>query len=209
MKNKAMTVSLVSTVVITVSIIVMTIVNELRVNPEITFFGGVLFFLAGLEVLGGAVAFIVFSTKGNEKQLDERQLKARGEVALYTLLSTVVVAFSIAILSNQSDTFPLTTCDAAYIISFTGLFTFLISSDINDAFINYKSKRTLLAIIYLVTGLVCLVLSGALPVRLPKYFSNEFNLSTLIISVLALILGIELIVKGIFEKREALADEES
>ena len=209
MKNKAMTVSLVSTVVITVSIIVMTIVNELRVNPEITFFGGLLFFLVGLEVLGGAVAFIVFSTKGNEKQLDERQLKARGEVALYTLLSTVVVAFSIAILSNQSDTFPLTTCDAAYIISFTGLFTFLISSDINDAFINYKSKRTLLAIIYLVTGLVCLVLSGALPVRLPKYFSNEFNLSTLIISVLALILGIELIVKGIFEKREALADEES
>ena len=209
MKNKAMTVSLVSTVVITVSIIVMTIVNELRVNPEITFFGGLLFFLVGLEVLGGAVAFIVFSTKGNEKQLDERQLKARGEVALYTLLSTVVVAFSIAILSNQSDTFPLTTCDAAYIISFTGLFTFLISSDINDAFINYKSKRTLLAIIYLVTGLVCLVLSGALPVRLPEYFSNEFNLSTLIISVLALILGIELIVKGIFEKREALADEES
>lgn len=66
-----------------------------------------------------------------------------------------------------------------------------------------------MAIIYLVTGLVCLVLSGALPVRLPKYFSNEFNLSTLIISVLALILGIELIVKGIFEKREALADEES
>jgi len=209
MKNKAMMVSLVSTVVITVSIIVMTIVNELRVNPEVTFFGGLLFFLVGLEVLGGAVAFIVFSTKGNEKQLDERQLKARGEVALYTLLSTVVVAFSIAILSNQSESFPLTTCDAAYIISFTGLFTFLISSDINDAFINYKSKRTLLAIIYLITGLVCLVFSGTLPIRLPEYFSNEFNLSTLIISVLALILGIELIFKGILEKKEALADEES
>ena len=209
MKNKAMTVSLVSTVVITVTITVMTIMNELRINPEVTFFGGVLFFLAGLEILGGAVAFIVFSTKGNEKQLDERQLKARGEVALYTLLSTVVVAFSIAILSYLSDSFPLTTCDTAYIISFTGLFTFLISSDINDAFISYKSKRIPLAIIYLVTGLICLVFSGALPFRLPEYFSNEFNLSTFVISILALILGVELIIKGILEKREALADEES
>ena len=209
MKNKAMTVSLVSTVVITVSIIVMTIVNELRVNPEITFFGGVLFFLAGLEVLGGAVAFIVFSTKGNEKQLDERQLKARGEVALYTLLSTVVVAFSIAILSYLSDSFPLTTCDAAYIISFTGLFTFLISSDFNDAFISYKSKRIPLAIIYLVTGLICLVFSGALPFRLPEYFSNDFRLSTFVISILALVLSVEIIIKGIIEKKEALADEES
>lgn len=209
MKNKAMTVSLVSTVIITVSITLMTIVNELRVNPEVTFFGGILFFLVGLEVLGGAVAFIVFSTKGNEKQLDERQLKVRGEVALYTLLSTVAVAFSIAILSYLSDSFPLTTCDTAYIISFTGLFTFLISSDINDAFISYKNKRTPLAIIYLVTGSICLVFSGVLPFRLPEYFSNDFRLSTFVISVLALVLGVEIIIKGIIEKKEALADEES
>ena len=209
MKNKAMTVSLITAIVMTVSLTVMTIVNEVRYNPEVTFFGGVLFFLVGFELIGGAILLIVLGTKGSDKQLDERQLKARGEVAIYTLLSTMMISFAIAIISNMSENFPLNTTDCGMVIGFTSLYTFLISSDINGAFISYKGKRTPLAVIYLVTGFICLLFSGCLPIVLPKYFSNDFNISIFILSILVLTLGIEMIIKGIIEKKEALADEES
>ena len=209
MKNKAMLVSLVTTVVMVVSLTIMTIVSEVRTNPEVTMFGGILFLLVGIEIVGGAVLAIIFGTKGSDNQLDERQLKARGEVAIYTLLSTVAISFAIALLSHLSESFLLTTRDSALIIGFTALYTFLISSDINGAYVSYKGKRTPLAVIYLVTGFICLIFSGSLPISLPKYFNNDFSISTFILSILVLTLGVEMIIKGVFEKKEALADEES
>ena len=209
MKNKAMIVSIITTAITVISIAILALVNEIKYNPEVTFFGGLLFLLVGCEVIGGAVLLIVLSTKMDDRKLDERQLKARGQVAIYTLLGTVITALGIAMISQMSEFFPLTTHDSCIIIAFAALYTFLISADINDAFISYREKRTPLTIIYLVTGVVCLVLSGALSVTLPYGFSNEFSISTFAISVFVLTLSIEMIIKGALEKKEAKADEES
>ena len=209
MKNKAMLVSIITTAVTVIGIAIMALVNEVKYNPEVTLFGALIFLLSGLEVVGGAILLIVLSTKIDNNKLDERQLKARGQVAIYTLLGTVITALGLGFISEMSKIFPLTTKDCCMVIAFSALYTFLLSADLNDAFISYKDKRVPLTVIYLVTGIICLVLSGALPVRLPKYFGGEFKFSSFAIAVFVLALGIEMIIKGILEKKEAMADEES
>ena len=209
MKNKAMIVSIITTAITVISAAIVALVNEIKFNPEVTFFGGLLFLLVGCEVIGGAVLLIVLSTKIDDRKLDERQLRARGQVAIYTLLGTVIVALGFALISQMSEYFPISTSDCCLIIAFTALYTFLISSDINGAFISYKEKRKPFTIIYLITGVICFVLSGAIPFKLPEPLVNNFSVSTFAISILVLTLGIEMIIKGALEKKEALADEES
>ncbi len=209
MKNKSMIISITTAVVITVSIAAMALVNEIRTNPDLTLFGGALFLFMGLEVLGYVVLFMVLSKVNSEKKLDERQLKVRGDAALSTLLSTVLTAVAIAVISHLAQNFILTATDSGIIISLTSVVTFLISSDINDVYISYGKGRVPVAAVFLTGGLICLVLSGALPFNLPKPFSSEFNIVTFVLSVLFFITGTELIVKGALEKKEALADEES
>ena len=208
MKNKAMLVSIITTAITVIGIAIAALVNEIRLNPDVTLFGGLLFLLSGVEVVGGAVLLIVLSTKIDDNKLDERQLRARGQVAIYTLLGTVIVALGIALISQMSTFFPITTYDCCMIIAFTALYTFLISADINDAFISYKENRKSLTIIYLAVGVICLLLSGVFPIRIPD-FIDEFKVATFVIGILALTLGIEMIIKGNLEKKEALADEES
>lgn len=209
MKNRSLIVTLITTVAITVSIAIMAVANEVRFNPEVTLLGGALFLLAGFEALAGVVVFMVLSKKGSDKMLDERQLKVRGEVAVNTLLSTVITALGIAVVSYLAKNLTMTASDSAIIICITALFSFFISADVNDAYISYRKARIPLAAVSIFSGLVCLVLSGALPVTLPKYFSNELNITIFVVSILIIIFGIELIVKGALEKKEALADEES
>ena len=102
MKNKAMLVSIITTAITVIGIAIAALVNEIRLNPDVTLFGGLLFLLSGVEVVGGAVLLIVLSTKIDDNKLDERQLRARGQVAIYTLLGTVIVALGIALISQLS-----------------------------------------------------------------------------------------------------------
>ena len=162
-----------------------------------------------LEVIGFAVLILIFINKNVEKDYDERQLKARGAVSLYALVITMMIAVGIGFVGEISGKGLISMGDGGLIIGVTGFFAFIILSDINDAFTGYtkrKVPRVPFTILYIVLGILNLVIGIT-------HFINtsfaRFNICSVCIGFVILVLGIEMIIKGIRDKKEAMADEES
>lgn len=155
-------------------------------------------------------AFIIFMVNKNaNKDYDERQLKARGSAAMNALIVTVIVAFGIGAIARTTDNFPLSVYEVGMIVCLTGVLTFLINADVNDAFIGLRGKRRPLAIIYTIVGIIELLMSGFYNLIFKVGVGHELSVVTFISGLYFTLLGIEMIVHGIIEKKEAKEDEES
>lgn len=155
-------------------------------------------------------AFIIFMVNKNaNRDYDERQLKARGSAAMNALIVTVIVAFGIGIISRTTSSFPLSVYETGMIVCLTGILTFLINADLNDAFIGLRGKRFPLAIVYTIVGVVELMMSGFYNLIFRFGTVRELAVAAFVSGIYFTLLGIEMIVHGIIEKKEAKEDEES
>lgn len=155
-------------------------------------------------------AFIIFMVNKNaNKDYDERQLKARGSAAMNALIVTIIIAFGIGAISRTTDNFPLSVYEVGMIVCLTGVLTFLINADINDAFIGLRGKRFPLALVYTIVGVIELLMSGFYNLIFKVGVGHELSVVTFITGLYFTLLGIEMIVHGIIEKKEAKEDEES
>ena len=155
-------------------------------------------------------AFVIFMVNKNaNKDYDERQLKARGSAAMNALIVTIIVAFGIGAIARTTDNFPLSVYEVGMIVCLTGVLTFLINADVNDAFIGLRGKRRPLAIIYTIVGVIELLMSGFYNLIFKVGVGHELSVVTFISGLYFTLLGIEMIVHGIIEKKEAKEDEES
>lgn len=155
-------------------------------------------------------AFVIFMVDKNaNKDYDERQLKARGSAAMNALIVTIIIAFGIGAISRTTDNFPLSVYEVGMIVCLTGVLTFLINADINDAFIGMRGKRRPLAIIYTIVGVIELLMSGFYNLIFNVGVGHELSVVTFISGLYFTLLGIEMIIHGIIEKKEAKEDEES
>lgn len=155
-------------------------------------------------------AFIIFMVNKNaDKDYDERQLKARGSAAMNALIVTIIVAFGIGAISRTTDNFPLSVYEVGFIVCLTGVLTFLIIADLNDAFIGLRGKRFPLALVYTIVGVMELLMSGFYNLIFKVGAGHELSVVTFISGLYFTVLGVEMIVHGIIEKKEAKEDEES
>lgn len=162
-----------------------------------------------LEVIGFAVLILIFINKNVERDYDERQLKARGTVSLYALVITMMIAVGIGFIGEMSGEGLISMGDSGLLIGITGFFAFIILSDMNDAFTGFtkrKVPRVPFTILYVFLGILNLVI-GISQFITTRY--ERFNVCSICIGFVILVLGIEMIVKGIRDKKEAMADEES
>lgn len=154
--------------------------------------------------------FVIFMVNKNaNKDYDERQLKARGSAAMNALIVTIIVACGIGLIARTTDNFPLSVYEVGMIVSLTGILTFLINADINDAFIGMRGKRAPLAIVYTIVGVMELLMSGFYGLIFNVGVGHELSVVTFISGLYFTLLGIEMIIHGIIEKKEAKEDEES
>lgn len=168
-----------------------------------------LILLATLFMIAFAVMMLILVNKNANKEFDERQLKARGIAAMNALIVTLITAMGIALIGRSVDNFPLSAFEIGIIICLTGAFVFLINADITDAFFGMKSRRFPLAIIYTIVGIMNLMMSGFYGLIFNVGTGHELSVVSLITGIYFTLVGIEMIVKGIIEKKEAKEDEES
>ena len=152
---------------------------------------------------------IIMSNKNNEKQYDERQIRARGASAINSMFVMLTTALGLAMISYSCEDFPLNVFACCLMIAMAGTVTFLVTADMNDAFFGLQDKRTMLSIVYLLVGCMAMFSFIMNTVTLKKGLWTELKITTLVIAVSFLIMGIEMVVHGIIEKKEALADEKS
>ncbi|MBO4637813.1 MAG: hypothetical protein J5685_11780 [Clostridiales bacterium] len=162
-----------------------------------------------LFLLAFGIFVVAAVNKGSEKQFDERQIKSRGVAAMNAFLVTLIVSMGFAFVSRITDSFPLSIFESGMIITLTGVFTFLMHADANDAFIGMKGKRKPLSIVYTVVGIVELLMFGFYSMVFGAGFMDEAKVLTLITGLFFTLTGIEMIIKGIREKQEEKEDEES
>ena len=168
-----------------------------------SFYDSIRFFLYALTMTGFSILILFLANRNINKEFDEMQLKARGTVAMNALIVTICVSFGLGVIAMTTDRFPLTIFESGFIITMTGLFSFMLLADIHDAFIGYKTKRKPLTILYIAIGIFDILISGILPGGKP------FDIVMFVCGICFLILGIEMIIKGLIDKKEAMADEES
>ena len=164
---------------------------------------------ATLFIVVFAVLMLILVNKNANKDFDERQLKARGTAAMNALIVTLITAMGFALIGRSVDNFPLSAFEIGIIICLTGAFVFLINADITDAFFGMKGKRFPLAIVYTIVGVMNLMMSGFYNLIFSIGTGHELSVVSLVSGVYFTGVGIEMIIKGIIEKKEAKEDEES
>ena len=154
--------------------------------------------------IAACVGLAFLGNRNVDKDFDERQVKIRGTAAFNGLLVTILVALALPTLSTLTGRDPFEPFEYGIIVCLTGILVFIVQADINDAFIGMKEKRMPLAIIYTVVGLIEIIVS-----ILENIIENSIQLYTMISGIFFLAMGIEMIIKGLIDKKEAMADEES
>lgn len=168
-----------------------------------SFFGNIFYILVAIEMTGFAVLILYLTNRNIDKEFDEMQLKTRGAVAVNALIITICVAFGMGCIAMTANNFPLSIFDSCFVITMTGLFSFMFLSDIHGAFVGLRGKRTPLTILYIAVGIFQLLASGIIPGGKP------FDIVLFVIGICFLTLGIEMVIKTMIDKKEAMADEES
>ncbi|MCR5059973.1 MAG: hypothetical protein K6A80_02960 [Saccharofermentans sp.] len=168
-----------------------------------------LIILVTIAIIIFAAVMLLLLNKSAKKDFDERQLKARGTAAMNALIVTLVTAMGIAMIGRSVDNFPLSVFEIGIIICLTGAITFLINADITDAFFGMKAKRFPLAIIYTIVGVMELMMSGIYNLIFKVGAGHELSVVSLVTGIYFFAVGIEMIIKGLIDRKEAKADEES
>ncbi|MBP5654405.1 MAG: hypothetical protein J6X33_02710 [Clostridiales bacterium] len=158
-----------------------------------------------LFFIAGCVGMSFLANRNVDRDYDERQVKARGTAAFNSMLITILVALALPTLSTLTGKEPFEPFEYGIIVCLSGILVFIMQADLNDAFVGMKEKRMPLAIIYTVVGLIEILVSIVECVMA----KSNVQLYTMISGIFFLAMGIEMIVKAILDKKEAMADEES
>ncbi|MCR4669607.1 MAG: hypothetical protein K5643_00295 [Saccharofermentans sp.] len=170
-----------------------------------SFFGIAMLIIVTAFFIAACVGISFLANRNTDREFDERMVKARGTTAFNALLITIVVSLALPALSTITGQQPFDPMESGIIIGLTGILAFIIQADLNDAFVGMKDKRMPLAIIYTVVGSLEIIISIIESVMV----KSNVQLYTMISGIFFFAMGIEMIVKTILDKKEAMADEES
>ena len=166
MNKKSMYVSLaiIFIVIVAISAMAVPVSDDLKI---VSGAAAILIPAVFVSVIG--VMTLVGMNKTNSKGFDERMLKARGDAALNALVVTLVTALFIGFIDIFVDgKLPLTLFEASMISAMTGVGTFIILADMQDAYLGMKEKRKVSALSFGAVGLFIIVLVASSYRRTPK-----------------------------------------
>lgn len=207
MNRKSILVSL-AILIAVITVITLMAVPVARDHTLISGTAAILIPSVFVSVVG--VATLIGMNKTNAKGFDERMLKARGDAALNAFVVTLITILCIGFIGEFTDgALPLTMFEAAMVSSMTGVGTFIILADMQDAYLGMKEKRKVSAISFGAVGVFILltVLSG---VHRNPYADNVVTMLSLGITWIAV--STEMFIKMACDKRTEkmeTADEES
>ncbi len=153
-----------------------------------------------------AVIFL-FNKKSDQsgQHYDEMQLKYRAQgykIGFFVTLGGIfLLVFLTDVVDSFRDVIPLSFCMAA--VGFAGLVSFVVYCIFKDAFYSIGQKRRS----YIILCILIIVLNGLGAVRNMQEKTLSFaNNGNLLCAVSFLIILVSLIIKGILEKREEVAE---
>ena len=175
-------------------------------SANYTLYNSIMIALAALCIipLGISATYLFSLAENNEKAYDERQMRMRGKAAMSTLIAVIFTALGLGLISKIYNGFPLDVYDSMMIVTFVGIATFAITADRNDAYMGIRSKRKFFAVAFLIIGIIDLVMFF-----IDVFSSFTGTASSFVQGICCATIGIEMILKSIKDKKEALADEES
>lgn len=159
--------------------------------------------------LGISISYLSSLEENNKKAYDERQARMRGKAAMSTLIVVILTAMALGLISMIYKGYPLDVYESMMIVVFTGITTFAITADRNDAYTKLKGKRIPFAVAFTIIGIIDLVIFICNILLIVNGINPSKMISSLVQGICCLAIGIEMITKTIKDKKEALADEES
>ena len=156
-----------------------------------------------------SIAYLISLNENNKKAFDERQMKMRGKAAMTTMIVVIATSLGLGWFSLIYNDFPLSAYECLMIIAFIGIATFAITADRYDAYMGLSNKRTVFAVMFSIIGIIDLVMfvSTLMLIRDGAPVNNRID--SLVQGICCLSIGVEVFIKNIQNKKEALEDEES
>ena len=164
---------------------------------------------AGFVVFAGIIGLGPVYT-GLGKAYDERMLKARSDAAFLAFLVTLMLIMCAGFISNTSDgAFPLSLYATSMVCAMTGISTFVILADMQDAYLSISQKRFVNSISFFFLGLVMIFTSG---VGTDRVINLDRTATLLAMGIGWTAIGLEMFIKSAADRKAASveeADEES
>lgn len=176
-----------------------------------TLYNSIMLTLAAVCILPLAlsIAYLISLNENNKKAFDERQMKMRGKAAMTTMIVVIATALGLGWFSLIYNDFPLSAYECLMIIAFIGIATFAITADRYDAYTGLSNKRNVFAVMISIIGIIDLVMFFS-TLRLIRNGAPVNNrIDSLVQGICCLSIGVEVFIKNIQNKKEALEDEES
>ena len=156
-----------------------------------------------------SIAYLISLNESNKKAFDERQMKMRGKAAMTTMIVVIATALGLGWFSLIYNDFPLSAYECLMIIAFIGIATFAITADRYDAYMGLSNKRNVFAVMFSIIGIIDLVMFVSTLMLIKNGAQVNNRIDSLVQGICCLSIGVEIFIKNIQNKKEALEDEES
>ena len=156
-----------------------------------------------------SIAYLISLNENNKKAFDERQMKMRGKAAMTTMIVVIATALGLGWFSLIYNDFPLSAYECLMIIAFIGIATFAITADRYDAYMGLSNKRNVFAVMFSIIGIIDLVMFFSTLKLIRDGAPVNNRIDSLVQGICCLSIGVEVFIKNIQNKKEALEDEES
>jgi len=195
----------------------------LNYSFELEGVGGSQFNTGMVFITVGAIgAFVIFlliilnRSVNSNKDYDERQLRMRGIAGLNAMVTAACILMGFGLVDITIGGIPFSVYQVAMTTVIVSMTVFILVSDINDAYFGFKQKRMAYTIIcggFAVFQFISFLFNGVLSTGKEGtgVFDNIFGdlaFVNLIIAVCLGVVSIEMIFKGISEKKAALKEAE-
>ena len=174
------------------------------------FNNGIVFITVG--AIGAFVIFLLIVLNrgmNNNKDYDERQLRMRGIAGLNAMITAACILMGFGLVDITIGGIPFSVYQVAMTTVITSITVFVLVSDINDAYFGFRQKRVVYTIVcgcVAVFQFVSFLFNGILS-ESENIFSN-LAFVNLVLAVCLAVITVELIIKGIVEKKAALKEAE-
>lgn len=182
---------------------------ELEGKGGSEFNNGLVFITVG--VIGAFVTFLLIflnHSMNSNKDYDERQLRMRGIAGLNAMIIAACILMGFGLVDITIGGIPFSVYQVAMITVIVSITVFTLVSDINDAYFGFKQKRiafTIISGVVAVIQFVSFLFNGLLSSE--GLFENLATVN-LVLAVCLAVIFIEMMIKGISEKRAALREAE-
>ena len=143
--------------------------------------------------------------KGYSKEYDERMVKARSDAAFLAFMVTLILIMSVGFMSFTSDgRFPLSLYSSSMVCSMVGIATFIILSDMQDAYLSMTQKRFGCSIAFFFLGIIQIFSSGFWSDHNP----DPDRIATLLgMGICWLVIGCEMFIKSAIDRKAASVED--